>query len=429
MSVMLTEEHLTKLQNKRIDIQVLGIVDETHVRVNTKYGICICLYNHLLKGVKPSILTAINKHDYFLNKLKDKFPETKLIFLDEYQKDTIPLRIYTKYGECKMTPASLMAGATPTIKAAVNKTEYFLNQLKDLNINIFNKVNLSSNYINSKNHLVLYTKYGLIKSTPTNLLNKDSICITSAINPTEYFINQAKEVHGDKYDYSLVEYKNTKTKVKIICNKLDHGVFDQVPNSHLNNECGCPKCAKEYNGYCNVSNTKEFIEKANLKHGDRYSYENVVYVNSRTKVKINCSIHNVFYQTPNDHLDGCGCKKCYKLLQKELLNNWYYKNWEISGSKSKHFDSFKLYIIKCWDDIETFYKIGKTFRTIKDRFINKKDMPYNYEVTFSQVGTAQYISKLETIFKKLNKEFKYLPSKKFGGKYECFSQIVLECYA
>lgn len=60
---------------------------------------------------------------------------------------------------------------------------------------------------------------------------------------TEEFIEQAKKIHGDKYDYSLVEYKNTDSKIKIICSK--HGIFEQRPSSHLNG-CNCSFCKKVY---------------------------------------------------------------------------------------------------------------------------------------------------------------------------------------
>ena len=60
---------------------------------------------------------------------------------------------------------------------------------------------------------------------------------------TEEFIKKAKEVHGDKYDYSKVEYKNTSTKVCIIC--PEHGEFWQTPNEHLQGH-GCRKCSKKF---------------------------------------------------------------------------------------------------------------------------------------------------------------------------------------
>lgn len=58
-------------------------------------------------------------------------------------------------------------------------------------------------------------------------------------NNNKYII-KAKEIHGDKYDYSKVEYINNHSKVCIIC--PIHGEFWQNASSHLKG-CGCPKCS------------------------------------------------------------------------------------------------------------------------------------------------------------------------------------------
>jgi len=124
---------------------------------------------------------------------------------------------------------------------------------------------------------------------------------------TEEFIEKAKAVHSDKYDYSLVEYKNAKTKVKIICPV--HGIFEQIPDNHLSNK-KCLKCAiidiKEKQRHT----TEEFIEKAKIIHKDFYDYSLVEYKNNRTKVKIICPIHGIFEQNPKHHLNGQGCPEC-----------------------------------------------------------------------------------------------------------------------
>lgn len=58
------------------------------------------------------------------------------------------------------------------------------------------------------------------------------------------------------------------------------------------------------------SNVYEFIEKAKKNHAEKYDYKDVVYINSTTKVKIICSKHGSFLQTPSAHLQGQGCRKC-----------------------------------------------------------------------------------------------------------------------
>ena len=122
---------------------------------------------------------------------------------------------------------------------------------------------------------------------------------------TEEFIKKACEIHGDRYDYSKVEYINTETKVCIIC--PEHGEFWQTPHAHLYGQ-GCPKC------YGNIKLTKEdFIGKSKHIHGDKYDYSKVEYNGFDSKVCIICLKHGEFWQTPHMHLQGQGCPKCYGL--------------------------------------------------------------------------------------------------------------------
>ena len=120
---------------------------------------------------------------------------------------------------------------------------------------------------------------------------------------TEEFIQRAKLVHQNKYDYSLTNYINVRTKVKIICK--EHGVFEQMPNSHLKG-IGCSKCRDKKQS----STAEEFIRKAKLIHQNKYDYSLVEYIGAKIKVKIICKEHGVFEQMPNNHLSGRGCPIC-----------------------------------------------------------------------------------------------------------------------
>ena len=114
-------------------------------------------------------------------------------------------------------------------------------------------------------------------------------------------IKRLREVHGDKYDYSQVEFKNIRTRMKIICPK--HGAFYQTYKKHSSG-IGCPECGK----YVRVSNTDEFKMKMLDKYGDRYDLSNVDYYNNKTKVKITCNrCGRNFEMRPNDLLTGHGC--------------------------------------------------------------------------------------------------------------------------
>ena len=130
-------------------------------------------------------------------------------------------------------------------------------------------------------------------------------------------INKAYEVHGYKYIYDKMEYVNNSTKICIVC--PIHGDFWQRPNDHLSGK-GCPKCSDK------TSNQKDFKNKAIEIHGEKYIYDNVVYINNYTKVSIICPEHGEFWQTPSNHLQGRGCPKCgqykRKLKQEDLINSF-----------------------------------------------------------------------------------------------------------
>lgn len=124
---------------------------------------------------------------------------------------------------------------------------------------------------------------------------------------TEKFIEKAKKRHGDKYDYSQVEYIDSRTKVCIIC--PEHGPFYQEPSAHIRGD-GCPLCANEKRGRYNKISKEEFIKKSNEVHNNKYTYDNVIYKDINTKVLITCPEHGDFKQTPIAHLHGQGCPKC-----------------------------------------------------------------------------------------------------------------------
>ena len=106
----------------------------------------------------------------------------------------------------------------------------------------------------------------------------------------------------------------------------------------------------------------------------------------------------------------------------EKKNNfWSYTEWEKAGLKSNNFTGFKLYIIECFDGKENFYKIGKTFTTIYQRF-KTYNLPYDYKIIRTIDGEARAISKLEKFLHNKLKSYKYKPNKAFNGMTECFTQ-------
>ena len=139
---------------------------------------------------------------------------------------------------------------------------------------------------------------------------------------TEEFINKARGIWGNKYDYSKAVYVTNKKNIAIIC--PIHGEFLQIPSNHIHGKHGCPKCGCEIRSSKTTFTIDEFIFRARKIHGVKYNYSKVVYINNCTKVIIICPTHGEFLQIPNNHLAGRGCPHCRKskgeLLISKILN-------------------------------------------------------------------------------------------------------------
>ena len=200
-------------------------------------------------------------------------------------------------------------------------------------------------YVNSATKVcIICPEHGEFWQTPNNHLsgNGCSKCNGLYVPTTEEWITSAREVHGDKYDYSKVEYVNANTKVCIIC--PEHGEFWQRPYPHTDGS-GCPKCANDANGERCRSSKYDFINKSREVHGNEYDYTKVKYVNAKTKVCIICPKHGhgEFWQNPSNHLQGKGCPKCGHIAsndsKRSLLSDFIKKAREVHGDKYDYSDT------------------------------------------------------------------------------------------
>lgn len=267
----------------------------------------------------------------------------------------------------------------------------------------------------------------IIQLTAGSLLRGSVPTIRAAKNKTEYFIAQSRLIHGDFYSYSKVDWVSDTDKVTITC--PIHGDFLQTPNSHKSG-LGCPYCGRSSAREKQTLKFSDFVNRSKEIHGDKYEYFEDEFTNTANKTKIRCVKHNnTFYQKPNKHLAGQGCSLCGResITQKQRDNNlepWTHHGWVKKAQRSKHFDSFKVYVIKCWNEDETFYKIGRSFNKIKKRFKGLL-MPYNYEVIkYIEHEDGLEICRIEHELLRLNKANKYVPKIKFGGGNECFYRLV-----
>lgn len=158
---------------------------------------------------------------------------------------------------------------------------------------------------------IVCPQHGPFEQKPNHHLNGHGCpkCGGTNKSNTEEFIERASKVHDGRYSYHLVSYKSSCDKVLITC--ANHGPFQQTPAAHLSGQ-GCPQCGADRSGFKSRTTLSSFIEKATIKHGVKYDYTSSIYNTKHTKMLIICPVHGDFYQTPDNHLSGCGCPGCAK---------------------------------------------------------------------------------------------------------------------
>lgn len=280
------------------------------------------------------------------------------------------------------------------------------------------------NFINRSTKIsIICTTHGRFLQTPGNHLQgkKCRKCAKeraskARIMTLDEFQRKANIRHNNTFDYSMVEYVNSQTKVKILCER--HGLFEQTPTCHIGGQ-GCPVCGKESMASKNRMPLEEFIKEANTVHNDTFDYSKVVYKNNSTKIIIGCPVHGEVLISPARHLQKYGCPKCGNEKKGGYLKSDY-----VTKANGR---ICTFYTLRCFNENEEFYKIGITVNNVAKRYSTAKLMPYNYEIISEIYGEAGFIWDLEKEnMKKLN-TFKYNPEIEFcGSKSECFTQYKLQ---
>lgn len=174
---------------------------------------------------------------------------------------------------------------------------------------------------------------------------------------TNWFVEKSKLKHGDKYNYSKVEYKASRDKVCIIC--PIHGEFWQEPASHIRGN-GCPKCSIEKNTKAKLSHGyNSFYSKIKEYPLSKYSYEKTIYTGNKNDIIVTCPLHGDFITTPNALLSGHVCKQCssekrrkdvygfgyiedgYPIKNKKVYCVWRCMISRCYNKRDKHYNSYK----------------------------------------------------------------------------------------
>lgn len=294
-----------------------------------------------------------------------------------------------------------------------------------------NRYEYSKSQINKKNDkvLIICKEHGNFKQLPQNHI-KGAGCpecgrlarATSQSYSTKDFLDSIREVHADKYDYSGVDYINSQTKVKIIC--PIHGAFMMKPNSHFNGQ-GCPSCGRIAARENITLEYCEFLERAEKIHSNRFEYVEKSYNNYTSKMKMYCSEHGFFEQTPHSHISmKAGCPKCGYL--KSALSNQ--KSWEtvLNMFYTVHGERYSY-------DSKTFKNV-----TQKMRILCKKHSWFEQNPNQHYSGSGCNQCAVEEVHKKQKlgfDEFKRRSIVTHGNRYQyknenyidIFTQIHIKC--
>jgi len=255
-----------------------------NIILKNKYGEVTSTPDNLLMGKIPSIVSALNKTEYWLNMAKEKredeckiYDYSKFNYVKNSNKSII---ICKKHGEFLQSPSKHIFGRgcpkcafDNASKMYSSNHEEFLKKLKDINPKAFKELEFIDKYIRNDTKLRAKTKYGDVWVAPNKLLNGRLFTIESAVNKTEFIINKFKANRYDEgkiYDYSKVKYKSNQSKIIIICN--EHGEFLQSPSNHEKNQ-GCPLCNKSHAEQIIYT----FLNKNNIEFKDEKTFNDCSY--------------------------------------------------------------------------------------------------------------------------------------------------------
>lgn len=234
------------------------------------------------------------------------------------------------------------------------------------------------------------------------------------------FAEKAAARHNGKYDYSMVEYVNCKTKVSI--KGPVHGAFNQTPNNHLTGN-GCPTCKtdkiKRINEQRIAEDVREralnFVSVSEKIHNHKYDYTHAKYVNAFTPVIIGCPVHGKFEQMPNNHMQGRGCIKCAT----DALPGGYNSALFEDRPELKIQPGF-LYVAEITDVDISFIKIGITVQPPRYRLsrIEAAGLHYNI-IIIKEYPLYQAFQTEQNIIRELSNS-RFYPNTTFEGYTECF---------
>jgi len=354
----------------------------------------------------------------FIEVHRDEFCYDKVVYVD----NITPVEVYCKKHKYTFYPTPknhkkgskcYYCGRESQIQKAKKEEDYFLKEVIDIYGNEYDFSKIK--YVNTKTNVeIVCKKHGHFNRKPFELLEglacKKCKSEKSKYNNRDIFIEENKRIFGDITDFYLVEEISQNTKITLICTTHNHE-FTLSVSARLAGQ-KCPKCSAENYRKLRAMPIDEYYKKASEVNEDRYTYTGD-YTTLKYPITFYCKEHGRQRRNANNHLNGAGCSKCEKTGNKvdKLTKEGY-----INTAKGRE---VSLYLIECSNEQEKFYKIGKTFRGVKERFRGKL-IPYKYKIIKLYISTAEEIWDLEELMHKKYEEYSYKPLMWFTGFSECY---------
>ena len=230
---------------------------------------------------------------------------------------------------------------------------------------------------------------------------------------TKEFILRAKEVHGNKYDYSkATDYQGYRYEVTIVCPR--HGGFKPTGNSHIYDKSGCPDCGRKSGSKKRTNTIEEILARAKEVHGNKYDYSKSIYDKYHNNMIITCTKHGDFNQTPANHLNGAGCKDCAKELssnkQKYSTQDFIKKAKKKFGSK---YDYSKVTYIDSYTKVKIICRKHGEFEQLPTTHLRKSTTYGCSDCAHEQIAKKQSL---------MRKDFLIRAKKIHGDKYD-YSEV------
>jgi len=245
-----------------------------------------------------------------------KFDYSKFIYTNAHTKSIITCKICNK--EFLQNPCNHMNGKGCPFCSPTNRRMNTSQFIRDAIKKHSGKYDYTKfKYINSNTKGTIFCKKcrRYFEQVPKNHLvgRGCPFCVGKHMN-TDVFIERAKCLHNNKYDYTKFKYINSTTKGTIFCKRCGKD-FDQIPSSHLQG-AGCPLCS-------HTKTQEEFILESVQRHGSRYDYSETIYIKTTENVTIICKECNrKFQQKASAHLFGKGCPHCTISGGENLIETW-----------------------------------------------------------------------------------------------------------